>query len=388
MRKNRSDAVYIMMCCNALAMHKIEINLITPKIERLEYQIEFSKIFSLYGLKQSFSIIELPTKLIENLLGSISPLKMILQKLYHFNNFYFKNRKTLSENGTLIYAQCYISTLPYIILKKLGLISSKLVFTVSAVKKKSFLHKYILRNSDLIVAPQKYTSIDILKYTGVAKEKLSDIPLMFLSHLKEEENILDKQKCRLELGFENNKNYITYAGKTGKILKSVDYFIECAERLPQFNFVIVGTNETSKAYYNNVIEEKGLKNLIIISFLSLPEYTKYVNASDLLVDYYESTYFNKYYLGPGKSATYFNSKNPVLFSDLPSLRNLYPEDIVYFVKPDNSNLLAKKMEKIFANQEEMNEKANRAYQFSQKYTYEYTMGKILEVCQKKLYEYS
>lgn len=386
MRKNRSDAVHIMMCCNALAMHNVNVTLVTPTIKRNGYDVKFSEIFALYGLKKTFSIFELPTKINEESEGRLNFLKVIIQKIGHFLKFYWSNRKTFSNNETIIYSQCYISSLPYILLKKMGFVSSKMVFTAASIKETSSLHKYIIRNSDLIIAGLKYTVSDIIKHTGVNKYKFIETPLVFLSNSMLGKEDLNKQDCRVGLGFEADKKHVLYAGKTGVGMKNVDYFIQCAERLTEYVFVIVGANETSMKYYREVKQKKEINNLKIIPFLPLPEYFKYVKAADLLVDYYDSSYYNMYYLGPGKSSSYFNSRNPVLFSDLPSLRHLFPEEIVFFVEPDNPSLLVQKVEDILQNKEEMKLKSERAYNYAQKHSFKYTMGKVLDFCQSRLYD--
>ncbi len=385
-RKNRSDAVHIMMCCNALSMHNVNVTLVTPKIKRSNYDVKFEKIFNLYGLKKTFLIVEVPTKIDENSNSKLKALNIVTQKFLHFFRFYLKSKKIFSNKETLVFSQCYISILPYIFLKKMGIVSSKMIFMAAAIKEKSFLHKYVIKNADLIIAGLKYTVSDIIKHTGVEKDKFIDTPLVFLSNSMLEKDDLSKKKCREDLGFESDKKYILYAGKTGIGMKSIGYFIKCAEHLTEYNFVIVGANETTMAYYSDLIVRKNLKNLIVIPFLPLPEYYKYVKAADLLVDYYEATYYNKYYLGPGKSSSYFNSRNPVLFSDLPSLRHLFPEEIVYFVEPDNPLVLISQVKEILLDDEQMKLKADLAYSYAQKHSFEYTMGKILSFCQSKLHD--
>ncbi|WP_412560011.1 glycosyltransferase [Winogradskyella sp. MIT101101] len=385
MRKNRSDAVHIMMCCSALAKHNTNVVLVTPKVKRNGYNVKFSEIFDLYGLEQTFNIKELPTRINEKTQGSLKFWTITIQKLIHFFGFFWSNKRTFSNDETIIYSQCYISAVPYILLRKVGLVSSKIVFTAASIKPKSYLHKFVIRNSDLIIAGLKYTVSDIIKHTGVNKEKFADTPLVFLSNSMRGKEELSKQDCRRELKFIDDKKYILYAGKTGVGKKSVEYFLECAKNLEEFNFVLVGANENTMRYYQRVIKEDNLNNLTVVPFLPLPEYYKYVKAADLLVDYYEATYYNKFYLGPGKSSSYFNSKNPVLFSDLPSLRHLFPEEIVFFVEPDNPKLLIKKVKEILQDEEKMNLKSELAYNYAQKHSFEYTMGKILNFCQSKLH---
>jgi len=385
MRKNRSDAVHIMMSCNALAMNNVNVTLVTPRVQRSGYDVSYSKIFSLYGLNEIFSITELPTNINEESTAKLKSVSIVRKKLVHFFKFYWKNKSTFNSNETIVYSQCYISVVPYIILEKLGIVSSKMVFTAASIKEKSVLHKFVLRNSYLIIAGLKYTVADIIKHTGISKDKFIDTPLVFLSNSLMGKDDLNKQDCRTELGFEDDKKHVLYAGKTSVGKKSIEYFIQCAEQLTEYVFVIVGANETTMKHYQDVKAKREIKNLKIIPFLPLPEYFKYVKAADLLIDYYESTYYNKYYLGPGKSSSYFSSKNPVLFSDLPSLRHLFPEEIVFFVEPDNPSILIDKVKEILQDEEQMRLKSELAYNYAQNHSFQYTMGKVLNFCQSKLH---
>ncbi|MGE0567034.1 MAG: hypothetical protein AB7O73_03720 [Bacteroidia bacterium] len=381
-RKNRSDAVHIMMCCQALAEKNIKVKLVTPTIVRSEYEIKFEDINALYNIKTKFEIIELPTNIIEKDAIKDTFINMSFQKLLHFTKFYYSNRKNFRSKETVILSQCFISSVPYIFLKKLGLVSSRLTFMAAAIKKNSRLHKFVYKNSDIVVTGLKYTAADIIKYTGTDAKKFTPTPLIFLSNSSIPNEDLAKEECRKIAGFSFDKKYIIYAGKTGEGIKSVDYFIECAKRLPQFNFVIVGANNEAFKSYNERITNESILNLEIKPFMPFKDYNHFVRAADLLVDYYSATYYNTYYLGPGKSASYFSSKNPVIFSDLPSLRHLFPEEIVYFVKPDNISILVGKIIYVLANKAEADDKAERAFQYARKHSFQYTMGRIVDFIQQ------
>ncbi len=382
-RKNRSDAVHIMMCCQALSEKKINVTLITPTINRDEYKIKFEDINDLYNIKSKFEIIELPTNITEKGVLKDSFLNTSFQKFVHFLKFYFSNRTKFRTEETVLLSQCFISTVPYILLRKLGLVSSKLIFMAAAVKKKSLLHKFVYKNSDKIVTGLKYTAADIAKYTGVNVTKFTPTPLVFLSNSSIPTEELKKDDCRSLLGFDPEKKYVIYAGKTGEGIKSVDYFIECSKRLKDFNFIIVGANDNAMKNYTHLKEKENISNLEIKPFMPFKEYNYYVRSADLLVDYYSGTYYNKYYLGPGKSASYFSSKNPVIFSDLPSLRHLFPEEIVYFVPPDDINALTEKVVHVLNNKAESDQKAEGAFKYAQQHSFQYTMGRIIDFIQLK-----
>lgn len=385
MRKNRSDAVHIMMSCQALASHNTEVTLVTPMVKRRDYDTKFSEIFDIYGLDKSFNILELQTNINEESPAIYLFFSTVFQKFFHYFRFYLKNKKVFSSEATIVYSQCFISSLPYIFLRKSGVVSSKHVFTAAAINEKSYLHKYIMRNSDLIISGLKYTVADIIKFTGIDKDKFIDTPLLFLSNKMLVNFDKDKEECRRNIGFNEDKKYIVYAGKTAINAKNVENFIECAEHLGNYNFVIVGANKTTMPYYKQIIADRKIMNLEIIEFLPLPKYFTYVVAADLLVDFYEPTYYNKYYLGPGKASSYFSSGNPVLFSDLPSLRHLFSEDIAFFVESQKSSIIIEKIRTILNDEVSMKLKANAAKTFAQKHSFEYTIGRILKFCESRVF---
>lgn len=383
MRKNRTDAVHIMMLCDAFSDLGVKVNLVTPKVYRHEYKVEFNKIFDLYDLEERFQITELDTNIKENQKNRRDALSVIMNKFYYYSLFFWKHRKDFRKSESVVYSKCFISSVPYILLKKMGVVSSKFFFEAASIKKGSLLHKFVCKNADGIVAGLKYTVNDIIKHSGVTPDKFAETPLVFLENGAKKKEVPSKDICRKNLGFQPNKKYILYAGKTGIRKKSVQYFIECAKTLNQFEFVIVGANKSTFKYYTELKEKQSITNLQIYPFMPLRSYFSYLKAADLLVDYYEDTYYNRFFLGPGKSSSYLMSENPVLFPDLPSLRHLFPEDIIFFIEPDNVPKFSEKIISIFSNEKEISQRVERSLAYAQKHSFKNTGRKILKFLESK-----
>ena|GEM_PF-7118638 len=365
MRKNRSDAVHIMFSCSAFANIGLNVSLVVPHVQREEYIIENSETFGLYGLVNNFEIVELPTNIKEDKHHKSSALSTVLQKFLRHFAYALKNRGKLSREDTVIYSKCYISGLPYIILKKLGLIKSPFAFETLYVKN-SLLHNIIIRNSDIVVTFPKALRKKLEFEFGLPKNRIFKTPMRLVIPKEREQAALSKDDCRQHHGFNANNTYIMYGGKTGETVTEVNYFIEAAQRLPGYKFVIVGANDVAMEYY----ESKQIDNLLIYPFQPLEEYIKFTKAADILVAYYPSTEYNKYYLGPGKSGSYLDSSNPVIFSDLPSLRERFSDDIVYFSPPDDVNSLVNSIKHVANNMDEGRAKALKASKFIEKHTFE------------------
>lgn len=368
-RKNRADAVHIMLSCQAFANTNIEVELITPSTVRDEYIVANDSIFDLYGIKNpNFKITELNTNISEIKGKETKAFGIIFKKLKAFFQFSFSMRKNLRTENTILYSKCYISTVPFIVLKKLGLISSSIVFE-TITPKDSALHRFIYKNSDKLVSHLKFVTDDILKYSKTDKRKIYEPP--YFTQSKELEQIkANKQKLREELKLNSMDTYVLYAGKTGAHIEQVQYFIEAALRIPQLKFLIVGANNTAFKSIEETKTDRKIDNLIIFPFLPLVDYYKFVLAADILIGYYPATYHNKYHLSPGKSGIYFASKNPCIFSDLPSLRSLFPDNIVSYAEPDNVDSLVTKILEIENNKEVANKRAALAFEFASTSTYD------------------
>ncbi|MFC2175545.1 hypothetical protein ACFLR1_01075 [Bacteroidota bacterium] len=368
-RKNRADAVHIMLSCQSFANMGVDVELITPSVERDEYVVEKEDVFSLYGIEHpNFVVKELPTNISEIEGSQTSPRKIAVQKFVAFLIFCLNNRKEFSSNDVVIYSKCYISTLPFLLLKFLGLIKSKIIFE-TITPKNSLLHKIIYKKSDKIISHLSFVTEDILKYTNVSKAKIFE-PAFFTQSKEVDAIKMNKAELRHELNLERNETYVLYAGKAGPKVKQVRYFIEAAARITSIKFLIVGANNLAIKEFEKIKSERSISNLQIFPFQPLVKYYKFVLASDILIGYYPPTYHNKYHLSPGKSGIYFASKNPCVFSDLPSLRSLFPDGITYYSEPDNVDSLVSTINEVCDNQDLARQTAEKAYEFAKKSSYD------------------
>lgn len=361
-------AVHIILSCEAFANNQIDVTLVAPKVIRDEYVVPGESIFSLYGIKNpNFRILELNTNLKETKKNSSSRYSIVFQKLLNISHFCIKNKKQINNSNTIIYSKCFISTIPFILFRKIKILDCKIVFETITPKNK-LLHRVVFRNSDKIISHIKYCTEDILNFSEVKRSTIFEAPY-FTQSTKISEITENKETLKSFYGFPNNKKSILYAGKTGKNILEVEYFIETAMLLPNLNFIIVGANESALKYYTNIIEKNKIFNLVIYPFQTLENYYKFVLASDILVAYYPSTDHNNYYLSPGKSGIYLASKNPCIFSDLPSLRSLFPDGTVFYTIPDKPLELAKTISFVIENPTLAEETAMKAYDFALSSTY-------------------
>jgi len=374
MRKNRADPVHIMYSCDAFAKLGIKVTLVTPTIKYKNCVIQKSEIFKIYGLEDKFDIVELPTNLSEADLQKSGFIKIIYNRFYIHLKFLIKNRKLFTDNETLIYSKCFISTLPYIIFRKLKLINSKIVSELHYAKKNIF-HKYILHNSDYVVASSRKLISRLVNEFKLQNNRIIKIPVRLIIediHLKKG---ISKFECRKYFNFTKNDIYIIHTGKVGKNMIVSDQFIRLSQELPDYKFIIICRNNEMIDYYNNL----NIKNLIIFPFLQFPELNKLIIASDILLALYEYNEYNKYYLGPSKAGQYLFSGNPVILSDLPSLRERFSDEIAYFCDTTDISNVITIINQIINNSSDMYRmKIKKAKAFSLKHTYHHAAVGIIK----------
>lgn len=378
LRKNRSDAVHMVLSANAFARSIEAVTLLSPHIER-EVAERSLNLPAIYGLDSfGFDIKELGPRIQEKE-SFLFSWKLIIIKVFFNLMFALRHVKQLNED-CVIYSKCFISTLPYLFMKRLGIINAKLVFE-TITPKQSWLHKYVFKYSDGIISHMIFVNQELISNFGVDEKKILTAPMITQAN-EVRKYTEDRHQLRSELGFNLTDFYIMYAGKTGVGVKEVDYFIQAAQELPALRFIIVGANEVALKLYEDLILKESIKNIEVRPFQPLSSYYKHVLAADILVGYYPGTAHNRFHLSPGKGGVYLASGNPCIFSDLPSLRSIYPEGSVFYAEADNFHALAKKIEWVHDHPEEAQQYAKVAMDFAMSSNYNRFAKEILAFIEK------
>ena len=371
MRKNRADAVHMMYSCAAFSNLGVDVELITPKVQRKDYALKDDNIFSLYDVPENFKITELNTR-IKEVDNKSSALVVLLNRFVFNFIFILKHLSTFRDKHVIVYSKCYTSIIPYIIFKFFGLIKAKLVFETPFLSNNSY-HKFIMKRMNAIVVMTSYVEEFLVNTFKIPKEKVIKSPVRFQTDYQDETHS-DKVKHRNYLKWNDDSKYVVYAGKTGENLKRIQVFAEASDAFENTRFVIVGATKGLQKQFEN----GNHKNMLLYPFQTYPEYLKFVNAADVLVATYEDTFYNRYTLSPGKGGAYLQSKNPVVFTDLPCLRARFPEDTVSFVAPDDSQDLIDKITEILNGYDRYKEQAIKGADFVSNKTFTNAAAHILK----------
>jgi glycosyltransferase involved in cell wall biosynthesis len=123
--------------------------------------------------------------------------------------------------------------------------------------------------------------------------------------------------------------------------KGVDTVVETAALLSDVNFVAVGGTQEDIEKYKRIVESRGLTNIQFIGYKEKGEMPRYLKAADvLLLPNIPSTKESQFYTSPIKMFEYMASGNPIVASDLPSLREVLTEKNSILVAPGNAAALS------------------------------------------------
>jgi glycosyltransferase involved in cell wall biosynthesis len=190
-----------------------------------------------------------------------------------------------------------------------------------------------------------------------------------------------KSELRKKLNLPTNKKIIMYVGHLYK-WKGIDVIMQTAGELREnldYLFVLVGGTEKDIKKYNNIIDEEGLKNIILAGHKPQDEMPLYMKSADiLLLPNVPVTKESEKYTSPIKMFEYMASKRLIAASDLPSLREILNENNSVLFKAGIAKDLAVKIDKVLKNPDEYQDLIDKAFSDVQEYTWEKRAKKIVD----------
>ncbi len=366
MRKNRADAVHIMRICREFVRNGFEVTLITPRTIRFEYSKRKSEIWNIHKIEQVFSIVELPVLLFDNMPRIFMPYSRIMRYLNFFLYFiYLILFKKIGSND-LIYSSDHTSTLPVIHMRKLNFVSCR-IFLDKGDNIDDKIRRYVAANIDGMIAINDFIKNEAIRIYGIGEDKIFKRSFPSMIEDFKEYNLRSKEDYRKELELSLNDKIVVYSGKIAPNLVEIDLLLQAAKILQSQNimFYFIGIREIYKSYYENYLKENKFSNIVFIDFQPVDSFIKYIKMADILVSYYDGNDFYSAHLRvPAKSSMYLSSGIPSIFADVPSLREWFSDDMVYFVKPNKPDILANTIIKIFSDKEEALGKAKRSLEYA------------------------
>jgi len=245
-------------------------------------------------------------------------------------------------------------------------------------KLSDFLYRRIMKRAEFIIACSEFTKRNWVK-NGIPEEKITVLPSG--GNLEELDRInKDKKQLRNELGLAPDKKIITYSGALFEN-KGIEEILYCASKYEDYLFLFIGGVQKQIKKYQSYIQsqfQKKLPNVIFTGYVKHDKIGLYLKASDILLAPYPQKGYTVYHLSSIKLIEYMASKVPVIASDLPSIREVFSEDELTFVRPDDKIDLCEKIKLVFDNYEKAKSKAAAAYKKIEDFSWTKRTEKIID----------
>lgn len=188
---------------------------------------------------------------------------------------------------------------------------------------------------------------------------------------------LSHEEARAKLGLAQQEKIVLYAGSLQR-WKGVETLVEASKHLLDAKVYIVGGSPTEIAALQQKEKSQKLK-AVFVGQKPWQEIPLWLKAADVLVlPNTGQEKVSQFYTSPMKLFEYMASGRPIVASDIPSIREIVDEAMVYFAAPDDPHSFAAAIRAALANPEEARRRAERAAQEVRRYTWEARARRILE----------
>ncbi|OHA91074.1 MAG: hypothetical protein A2665_01105 [Candidatus Zambryskibacteria bacterium RIFCSPHIGHO2_01_FULL_46_30] len=355
----KAHSVQIMNMCLAFANCGVSVNLIVPRWR----PTEISEPFAYYGVKRNFSI----TRILTPRLAQFGKYGFMLETaLFAFVTVFY----SLCTNPEIVYSR---SLLPLLIISPL---KNKVLVWETHTRIKGWLPKFLLnlvgRSKIKIVTITRTLKSDLIQL-GIKQERIMVSPDGV--NLAQFANLPSKDELRRKLGLPLDKTIIAYVGRyrtmgqekgVGGLIKA---YATIEKKQKNILLLLVGIHEGEKLEVEELMKRNLVSNYKIKSIIPSRIVSHYLCASDILVMNYPSANHYLYYMSPLKLFEYMASGNPIVSSDLPSIREVLNESNAILVPPDDINVLIKGIENLIKDKPMGDKIAAKAYKDVQNYTW-------------------
>jgi len=317
----KAHGLAVMKMCEAFALQGNEVELVVPR----RYNLSKESPFRHYVMEESFSIVKLPTLFF----ARFGKIRFWINALsFAVCAFWY----ILFKKSDIIYGRDELS------LSYLSFFKKNVVWEAHTTKKKWFVRGLLKRSKKLVVISkglkEYYVSLGVPEKKILVASSVVD-PYAF-------ENIKEsKEELRKKLNLPLNKKIIAYVGK----LKTMGE----EKGVGELDHVI---SEVKKNYPE--------AELLIVSKAKPYEVPAYMKAVDILVMNYPNTEHYAKYMSPLKMFEYMASGNPIVATDLPSIREILDESTAYLFNPDDSKGMIKKILEMLEHYDKAQTKAIKA----------------------------
>lgn len=347
----KAHGLQIIRMCEAFVKKGAEVTLLVPKRKNFIQE----NAFNYYGVnpKSKFNVVKLP--ILDTIkFGKLGFLFITLQfaflsKIYSLFRKYdlvFTRDEFIASSQILIGKKVFWEshTGSYNIWAKLSLRFSKKIIVISNGLKRFYIDKKIKENKIVVL------------HDGI---RLEDFNIED-----------DKEDIRKRLYLPKpEEKIIMYTGHLYD-WKGVHVLAEAATKLSNFNFVFIGGTEKDVKSFKS--KYKNYKNIQVLGHKKNDLIPYYLKAADLLIiPNSKKSIVSRSFTSPMKMFEYMASEVPIIYSDLPSMKEVLNDSNAIFFESDNSDSLVSRIKEVFSGdfEEEVGQLAKKAKKDVEKYTW-------------------
>ncbi len=352
----KAHGLQVMETCHSLALAGHEVSLVIGSYLSLDEDA----IFGSYNIEKNFSIKKVPVSF-----GRQDPehTSFLMKSIIFVCNAWRAYGKSTFD---ILYTRDTLTALVFSILGK------KVFYEIHDVRH-SLLQRLALQRAVGVISITRGL-VDYCESIGVKKERICIAPDAV--DLAEFQIRTTQRECREKLGLPLDKKIVLYTGHLYS-WKGADTLAESAQFLDENTMVaFVGGHDYDievfkKRFVDAHISVLGRKSHDLMSY--------YMKAADVLVlPNSAKEDISRLYTSPIKLFEYMASGQPIVASDLPSLREVLNEKNCTFFKPDSAESLASSIKKTLADSSSADIRAKQALIDVQEYTWQKRADKIID----------
>ncbi len=239
------------------------------------------------------------------------------------------------------------------------------------------IYQELFRRVGGVVTTNSWKKGELIKRFNLADDRVLVVP----NAVELGEFILDisQAEARRRLGLPADKKIILYTGHLYS-WKGADTLLE-ASRSSMIDslFYFVGGTDNDVARFKERAKSLKAYKVTMVGMRPHSEMAIWQKAADVLViPNTAKEDISKYYTSPMKLFEYMASDRPIVASDLPSLREVVDDSMVYFFEADNASDLGLKVGSAIKNKELSQAKARAARQAVQKYSWDLRAARVIQ----------